>query len=219
MLVVADNEHAALPHFSPFISNIYINLQSIFINQCSMEVAMKYYPVPKCQRLSSPDPFPTMPLSIPMPSSAMELSCAQRLSLRGAMVVASGDGKGNGNGDNGGAGDSDARRRIAEVGKCNARSRIAEVGQCDARSRIAEAGRCDAMVACEGDVAGVCAVDNVAPIQPLQSSPVLGLRCWPNRGTSLAGLIRKYGGSRGSVVSNEQRICVPLPSRSCWHGS
>ena len=44
-----------------------------------------------------------------------------------------------------------------------------EVGQCDARSRVAEAGRCNAMAACDGDEAGVCAVDNVAPIQPLQS--------------------------------------------------
>ena len=45
--------------------------------------------------------------------STMVLACAQRTSLRGTNVVASGDG----DVDNGGGGDdSDVRRRIAEVG-------------------------------------------------------------------------------------------------------
>jgi hypothetical protein len=90
--------------------------------------------------------------------STMVLSHAPCPLLRGTMVVASGNGdgngNGNGNGNNGGGGDSNARCRIAEVGKHNGRSQIAEVGQCDARSCIAKVGRCDAMAACGGDEAG-----------------------------------------------------------------
>ena len=140
--------------------------------------------------------------------STIVLPRAQCQSLRGTMVVASGDGDGD---SGGGSGDSDTRRRIAEVGKRDARSRIAEVGQCDARSRIAEVGRCDAMAACDGDEAGVCAVDNVAPIEPLQHSPVLGLRCGPNTGMSSPGSLERMEEVRGAWTAMANAPVSPYP--------
>jgi len=42
----------------------------------------------------------------------------------------------------------------------------------------------------------------LAPVQPLNSSPALGLRCGANESASLAGLTEKSGGGGASAVAN-----------------
>jgi len=82
-----------------------------------------------------------------------------------------------------------------------------------ATQEVALLGRSDVMTVGDGNKVRVDVADNagMAPTQPLNGLPALVLSCRVNGGTSFAGLTRKPGGRRGSVVRSGQRTLCPIP--------
>jgi len=82
-----------------------------------------------------------------------------------------------------------------------------------ATQEVALLGQSDVMTVGDGDEVRVDVANNAgaAPTQLLNGSPALVLSCRANRGVSFAGLTRKPGGRRGSVVRSGQRTLCPIP--------